>query len=102
MALSPDGKPYWPMLESKRFVGAIPELRQYQFVQTACDAITGILVCQPAPDNQQLKALQAVLEQALGYAYRWTWQIRETELPLTASGKFEEFVSPLGEADLYI
>lgn len=99
MALSPDGKPFWPVLESRRFVDAIPNLRQYQFVQTACDAITATLVCQPAPDDNQLKALQAALEQALGHVYRWTWQIQGTELPLTASGKFEEFVSPLGEAD---
>ncbi|MBA3057226.1 MAG: phenylacetate--CoA ligase family protein [Gammaproteobacteria bacterium] len=98
MAFSPDGKLFWPVLESWRFVDAIPNLRQYQFVQTACDAITGTLVCQPAPDEYQLNALQAALEQALGHAYRWTWQIQETELPLTASGKFEEFLSQVGEA----
>lgn len=99
MALSPEGTPFWPVLETRRFLEAIPHLRQYRFVQTARDAITATLVCQPVPDDHQLNALQAVLEQALGHAYRWTWQIRETELPLTASGKFEEFVSPAGEAD---
>jgi hypothetical protein len=42
--------------------------------------------------------LQNVLEEALGYAYRWTWQVQATELPLTGSGKFEEFVCALADA----
>jgi phenylacetate-CoA ligase len=93
MAFSPAGKPFWPVLESHRFVEAVPNLRQYQFIQTACDAITMNLVCVPPPSTQQLQMLQAILERALGHTYRWTWQIRESALPLTASGKFEEFIS---------
>jgi phenylacetate-CoA ligase len=97
MAYSPEGKQFWPVLGLGQFRQIISGLRQYQFVQTAYDAITVNLVCQPAPSAQQLQMLQAVLEQALGHAYRWTWQILETELPLTASGKFEEFVSLVTE-----
>lgn len=54
---------------------------------------------QPEPTAYQLQLLQAVLERALGHAYRWTWQTRETPFPLTVSGKFEEFVSLVTEAD---
>ena len=101
MAFSPEGNPFWPVLESHRFQEVIPNLRQYQFVQTACDAITVNLVCAgadgSAPSADQLQMLQAVLEQALGHAYRWTWQIRETTLPLSAGGKFEEFMSLVTE-----
>ena len=97
MAFSPEAKPFWPVLESRRFREVIPNLRQYQFVQTACDAIMGNLVCQPAPSAHQLQMLQAVLEQALGHVYRWTWQIRESALPLNANGKFEEFLSLVTE-----
>lgn len=95
MAYSPDGKPYWPVLGLNRFRQIIPSLRQYQLVQTGLDAITVKLVCDPSPTAEQLQGLQATLTEALGYPYRLEWQIHATELPLTASGKFEEFMSLL-------
>jgi phenylacetate-CoA ligase len=98
MAFSPDGRQFWPVLGLDRFRQVVPDLRQYQLVQTACDAITVHLVCAPVPANAQLRMLQNVLEEALGYAYRWTWQVQATELPLTGSGKFEEFVCALADA----
>jgi hypothetical protein len=76
---------------------AIPHLRQYQFEQTAVDAITVRLVCVPAPSTDQLQRLQTTLEQMLGHAYRWTWQVGDASLPLSASGKFEEFISSILE-----
>jgi len=93
MAFSPDGKQFWPVLGLDRFREVIPEMRQYQLVQTAFDVISVNLVCRQSPSTQQLEALKTVLEKALGYSYRWTWLVQETELPLTASGKFEEFMS---------
>lgn len=96
MAMSPQGKPFWPELDTKQMLNAIPHLRQYQFVQTSCDAITATLVCTPAPTVEQLFRLQAVLEQALGYVYRWTWHVRGTSIPVAVSGKFEEFVCLVG------
>jgi len=93
MAMSPKGSLFWPVLETQRFLEIIPHLRQYQFVQTRCDAILGTLVCAPAPTAKQLFLLQSVLEQALGHAYRWTWRLQETPIQPTVSGKFEEFVS---------
>jgi len=92
MAMSPAGQPFWPMLDTRRLLQAIPHLRQYQFVQTALDAITVTLVCTPAPTAEQLFCLQTMLERALGHAYRWTWQLQEISIPPAASGKFEEFV----------
>lgn len=67
MAMSPDGKPFWPVLETRRMMEAIPQLRQYQFVQTAFDAITVMLVCDPAPTPEQIQQLQVALEQMLGH-----------------------------------
>lgn len=93
MALSPEGKPYWPVLGLSRFRTIIPSLRQYQLVQTGLDAITLKLVCEPPPTAKQLQALQTVMTEALGYSYRLDCQIYTAELPLTASGKFEEFIS---------
>lgn len=98
MAFSPGGQQFWPVLGLHRFRQVIPDLRQYQLLQTAHDAITVNLVCRPSPSLQQLQRLQGLLEEAMGYAYRWTWKIQETELPLTASGKFEEFISLVAEA----
>ena len=97
MAVSPQGKAFWPVLETQRMLEAIPHLRQYQFEQTAIDAITVLLVCTPAPTVEQLLRLQTVLEQALGHAYRWTWRFQEIPIPSGASGKFEEFVSLIAE-----
>lgn len=97
MATSPKGKPFRPVLETKRMLQAMPQLRQYQFEQTAVDAITVRLVCVPAPSTEQLQRLQTTLEQMLGHAYRWTWQVGDTPLPLSASGKFEEFISSIPE-----
>ncbi len=97
MAVSPQGKAFWPVLETRRMLEAIPHLRQYQFEQTAIDAITVTLVCTPAPTVEQLLRLQTVLEQALGHAYRWTWRFQEIPIPSGASGKFEEFVSLIAE-----
>ncbi|MCL6555977.1 MAG: hypothetical protein K6T56_06420 [Burkholderiales bacterium] len=74
---------------------AMPQMRQYQFEQTAVDAITVRLFCVPAPSNEQLRQFQAALEQMLGHAYRWTWQVGDTPLPLSARSKFEEFISSI-------
>jgi phenylacetate-CoA ligase len=95
MAMNPEGKLFWPVLETRRMLEAIPHLRQYQFEQTAENAITARLVCAPAPSPEQLRTLQATLEQMLGHAYRWTWQVSDAPLPLSASGKFEEFISSI-------
>jgi phenylacetate-CoA ligase len=98
MAFSPDGKPYWPVLGLNRFRQIIPNLRQYQLVQTKFDAITVRLVCDRSPTGEQLQSLHNTLTEALGYTYRLEWQMHSTELPLSASGKFEEFMSLLSES----
>lgn len=93
MAMNAKGKLFWPVLETKRMLEAMPQLRQYQFEQTAADAITARLVCAAAPSPEELQRLQAALEQMLGHTYRWAWEVRDTPLPVSASGKFEEFIS---------
>lgn len=92
MAYSPEGKQFWPVLGLGQFRQIIPGLRQYQLIQTEFDALTVNLVCEPPPSAEQLQSLQATLTKALGYTYRLAWQVHPTELPLTASGKFEEFM----------
>lgn len=99
MAMSPEGKRFWPVLDTKRMLEAIPHLRQYQFEQTAVNAITARLVCALAPSPEQLQKFQATLEQMLGHTYRWAWELRETPLPLSASGKFEEFISSIHDTE---
>jgi phenylacetate-CoA ligase len=98
MAMSPEGKRFWPVLETRRMLEVIPHLRQYQFEQTAVDSITARLVCAPAPSPEQLQRLQGALEQMLGHTYRWTWQVGDAPLPLSASGKFEEFISSIQDS----
>ena len=98
MARSPEGKTFWPVLETKRMLAAIPQLRQYQFEQTACDAIIARLVCAAAPSPEELQRLQFALEQMLGHNYRWSWEVYDAPLPLSASGKFEEYISSIQDA----
>lgn len=95
MAMSPEGKLFWPVLDTKGMLGAIPHLRQYQFEQTAADAITARLVCSAAPSPKELQLLQTALEQMLGHAYRWDWEVLDVPLPVSTSGKFEEFISSI-------
>lgn len=92
MAFAPDGRQYWPALGFSKYREILPGLRQYQITQTTHDAMTMKMVCQPAPSEEELTRLKPILEEALGHAYRWSWEIFDTELPLTASGKFEEFI----------
>lgn len=95
MAYSPEGKQFWPVLGLGRFRQIIPSLRQYQLIQTEFDAMTVRLVSLLPPSVDQLQSLHATLIEALGYTYRLTWQVQPNELPETASGKFEEFISLL-------
>lgn len=97
MAYTPDGKQFWPVLGVALFRQLLPNLRQYQLVQTACNAITVKLVCIPSPSTAQMSELQSLLERTLGHTYHWTWHITEKELPLSGSGKFEEFVCLVNE-----
>lgn len=99
MAVSPDGELFWPALDTARLLEAIPHLRQYQLHQTAADALTVRLVCVPRPTMSQLSRLREVLTQLLGRNYTWKWQFFEKPLPLSSSGKFEEFISFLPRKD---
>ena len=97
MAVSPEGKLFWPVLETQRMLEVLPHLRQSQFVQTAIYTIKNTMMCESAPIVEQLLRLQTVLEQALGHAYRWRWRFQENPIPLGVGGKFEEFVSLIAE-----
>lgn len=101
MAYSPEGKQFWPVLGLGQFRQIIPGLRQYQLIQTEVDAMTLNLLCEPPPSAEQLQSLQATLTEALGHTYRLAWQVHSTELPLTASGKFEEFICQIPEWTTY-
>lgn len=97
LAMTPLGQPFWPVLETRSILDVIPHLRQYQFEQTSYDSITARLVCASNLAPGQLRRLQTVLERMLGHSYRWTWQLKRTHLPLSANGKFEEFISSVAQ-----
>jgi phenylacetate-CoA ligase len=92
MARTPEGRAFWPALDTQRMLGILPQLRQYQFEQIAKDAIIARLVCDPAPSSSQLQQFREALERLLGHRYRWSWEFFQAPLPLSASGKFEEFI----------
>lgn len=88
MVVLPDGSTHWPIVGHHHFhkVGTI---LQYQVVQTSSDEIEMRLVVMGEVREDKLTA---ILQQALGYAFKVTYRYFVGELPGTGS-KFEEFVS---------
>jgi phenylacetate-CoA ligase len=90
MALTPAGRPFWPVaLGGIRRVAAVV---QAQFVQTALDAIElRVVLSQPLAAGDELK-LQESTRKALGYPYRVT-VVPLPAIPRGPTGKFEEFLT---------
>lgn len=98
MAVSPEGKPFLPVLETQRILEVLPHLRQYQFEQTAIDAITVTLVCAPAPTVEQLLRLQTGARTGAGSCLSMGMAVPgNPRHSAWRRWKFEEFVSLIAE-----
>jgi phenylacetate-CoA ligase len=97
LALSPDGRRYWPTALGKTRV--ITAIRQAQWVQTARDAIElRVVLDRPLTMAETQMAIDTVCK-ALGYPYRVEIVAVEA-IARGPTGKFEEFLSLLDEARL--
>jgi phenylacetate-CoA ligase len=91
-----DGTRHWPMTGYKKYRDIAP-IMQYQLVQRAVDAIEMRLVTERPLSAEEEAALQAHLRKTLGPGIHVTFIYYEGRLPLNANGKFEEFLSLIGE-----
>jgi phenylacetate-CoA ligase len=94
MAMSPDGKRYYPITLWR--IRAVAPVRQSQWVQTARDAIElRVVLDRPLTEAETQQAADVVCE-TLGFPYRVT-VVAMAEIPRGPTGKFQEFLSLLRE-----
>ena len=96
MIVKPDGTRHWPLTGYKKYRDIAPII-QYQLVQHTVDHIEMRLVTERALTSEEEAALQAHMRKTLGPGIDVTFIYYEGRLPLNANGKFEEFLSLIGE-----
>jgi len=94
LALSPDGRRYWPIALHK--IRAVAVIRQAQWVQTARDRIElRVVLERPLTAAETQQAIDTVCE-TLGFPYR-VEIVAVDAIARGPTGKFEEFLSLLPE-----
>ncbi len=94
MLVRPDGGRYWPSFPAEvwREIGPI---EQFQVVQKDRDSLEVRTVGPRDLTAAEAAQLKAALTEALGCTYRLTL-LRLPEIPRTAGGKYEDFISEAG------
>lgn len=95
MVVLPNGERHWPLVGAYRF-REVADIRQYQLIQHALGEIEVRLVADRPLSSGQEAQLAAVIHSALGYPFTLRFTYSNRELPKTAGGKFEEFISLVG------
>lgn len=96
MITKPDGTRHWPLTGYKKYRDIAP-IVQYQMVQHAVEAIEMRMVTERSLSGDEEAALHAHLRKTLGGGITVTFSYYEGRLPLNANGKFEEFMSLIGD-----
>jgi len=94
--ITSSGKRYWPTFGGRGFLDIAP-VRQHQFVQKTFDLVEARLVTDARLDTSQEDSLRQRVMSRLpaGIEVRIVYC---TEIPRSASGKFEDFVSEVASA----
>lgn len=92
MAMSPDGKRYYPITLWK--IRVVAPVRQSQWVQTAPDAIERRVVLDRPLTEAETRQAADVVRETLGHPYRVT-VVPVVEIARGPTGKFQEFLSLL-------
>jgi phenylacetate-CoA ligase len=92
MVVLPSGERHWPLVGLHEYRRIAPIL-QYQVVQESTELVVLRLVTEAPLTTAQELELTAVLTRSLGHAFPVRFEYFEGELPRTAGGKREEFVS---------
>jgi phenylacetate-CoA ligase len=93
MITLPDGSRHWPTTGSLSFLDIAP-IRQFQLIQRSVDTVEINLVVAPLSSEKEAR-LRNMIQEALGYPFNLIFRYRDTELPKTRGGKFEDFISML-------
>ncbi len=91
LLIKPDGTRHWPLVGFHRFRDVAP-VQQYQVVQTSLEAIVLKVVTAAPLSDAAAGELGEIVRQALDFPGRVRVEQSRTRLPLSRSGKFEEFV----------
>jgi phenylacetate-CoA ligase len=95
LAMSPDGKRYFPASLWK--IRAVAPVRQSQWVQTALDAIELRVILDRPLTEAETQLAADVVRETLGFPYRVT-VVPMDEIARGPTGKFQEFLSLLPES----
>ena len=90
MLVTAEGRRYWPLLGSRKFLEVAPVL-QHQVVQKAFDLIELRLVTAAPLEHSQEERLRAMVLAGMPEGMRLTLRYCE-EIPRGAGGKFEDFI----------
>ena len=88
----PDGSKHWPMFQGMRFAEIAP-VRQYQVIQHTRDQVELKIFTEEPITEQQEQDLIKLVQGGLGWPYDMRITQYRHRLPLTANGKFQEFIS---------
>jgi phenylacetate-CoA ligase len=92
LIVMPDGNRVWPHLATSRFRDIAPIL-QYQFIQHDLEHIEARFVAASRLGSEQEDRLKAALQETLGYPFMITFTYFSDEIPRSAGGKLEQFIS---------
>ena len=93
MLALPNGEKRWPLTGFHDFRNIAP-IRQYQLVQKSLDLIEVRFVVDRQLNVAEEDQLRSVIQSALGHPFEIFFRYVD-EMPKTAGGKFEEFISEI-------
>ena len=96
MLVTASGERYWPAFGARSFDKIAP-IRQHQFVQKTFDLIEARLVAAAPLTSEQENALRHHMESRLPPGIRVSIVYRD-QIPRSAGGKFEDFISEVATA----
>lgn len=91
MITLPSGQKKWPDFASRHYADIAP-IQQFQMIQKTLETLEMRLVVSEPMNKEQEKRLAEVVRNALGYPFVIGFSYLD-EIPRSASGKFEEFLS---------
>jgi phenylacetate-CoA ligase len=87
----PDGRRSWPSYNPMALMDLLPDGR-YQLEQTAADSLVLHVMTAVDISTTLEQQIREIIQQAAGYPFRISI-CKEEDLPRSASGKYEEFIS---------
>lgn len=91
LMLKPDGSRHWPLTNFMYFRDIAP-IRQYQMIQESMEKIEVRFVADRAITADEEQKLKITIQQGLGYHFDITFMYFDKQIPLSPTGKFEEFI----------